>query len=270
MPKKTYLRPPNDDYAPDTNIQLGHIWLNPKDPGSFIGPPLPIPGDISVNRTYKESWTIDFGRNAHSKIGYWAKIAQLPVAAGGYTMWGRSQGGVYTVPRMDTYSIEPTPDYAKASIALAPPKNIRKGSNFYMVTGVKIARGGSGSTVESKDIGADITLGVDATIGGIPAEVGGEIGHSTAGYSRQSFSSASDYVFAYRVREIFYHKTELKIKAFNKGAVLGEGLSPSVGNGESEVGFIIEEAEAGNKDFVVAGEIDSFIDDDGEEVDIVL
>lgn len=88
MSKKTYLRPPNDDYAPDTNIRLGHVWLDPKDPGSFIGPPLPIPGDIDINHTSKESWSIDFGRKSQSKIGYWAKIAQpggsRPTARGSY------------------------------------------------------------------------------------------------------------------------------------------------------------------------------------------
>ncbi|KAF3220277.1 hypothetical protein TWF191_007252 [Orbilia oligospora] len=269
MPKKTYLRPPNDDYAPGTNICLGHVWSDPRDPGSIIGPPLPIPGNIDINHTYKESWTMDLGRNSQSKIGYWAKIAQLPVAAGAHTIWGRSQGSVYTVPGMDTYSIEPTPEYVKASASLASSESIRKGSSFYMVTGVKIARGGSATNIDSKDLGADIILGVDVTTASIPIEVGGEVGYSTGRYNNQSFGSSSDFVFAYRVREIFYEKRILKTREYNKGAVLGEGLPSQSWEEGSKAQFTIDEAETGDEDFAAEGDIDVFEDDDGHEVNIV-
>ncbi|KAF3317975.1 hypothetical protein TWF173_009795 [Orbilia oligospora] len=245
-------------------------WLqNPGDPGSVIGTPLPIPGNIDINHTYKESWTMDLGRNSQSKIGYWAKIAQLPVAAGAHTIWGRSKGSVYTIPKMDTYSIEPTPEYVKASTSLASSDSIRKGSNFYMVTGVKIARGGSATNVESKDIGADVILGVDVTTASIPIEVGVEVGYSTGGYNNQSFGSSSDFVFAYRVREIFYEKRILKTREYNKGAVLGEGLPSESWKEGNKAQFTIDEAEIGDEDFIAEGGIDVFEDDDGQEVAIV-
>ncbi|KAF3287640.1 hypothetical protein TWF970_007351 [Orbilia oligospora] len=245
-------------------------WLqNPGDPGSVIGTALPIPGNIDINHTYKESWTMDLGRNSQSKIGYWAKIAQLPVAAGAHTIWGRSKGSVYTIPKMDTYSIEPTPEYVKASTSLASSDSIRKGSNFYMVTGVKIARGGSAMNVDSKDVGANVILGVDVTMASIPIEVGGEVGYSTGGYNNQSFGSSSDFVFAYRVREIFYEKRILKSREYNKGAVLGEGLPSQIWKEGNKAQFTIDEAETGDDDFIAEGEIDVFEDDDGQEVAIV-
>jgi hypothetical protein len=101
MLKKTYLRSPNDDYAPDNNIQLGYVWRDPRDPGSFIGAPLPIPKDMTINHNYKGSWTIDLGRESHGKIGLWAKIAQLPVTTDARTHWDNAEDCAYSVPTME-------------------------------------------------------------------------------------------------------------------------------------------------------------------------
>jgi hypothetical protein len=270
MPKKTYLRSPNDDYAPDNNIQLGYVWRDPRDPGSFIGAPLPIPKDMTINHNYKGSWNIDLGRESHGKIGLWAKIAQLPVTTDARTHWDNAEDGAYSVPTMETYSIEPTPAYVKASVASVSAEILKSGDNLYMITGVKIARGGEGSNRESKNFGTDTKVGVDATATGAPVEVGGQVSYSRGAHNNQEFGSTGDFVFAYRVREMFYKKGVLKTKEYNKGAVLGEDMIP-VGKSEGgELELVIEDAEVGDDDVEVDGELYSFIDDDGEECDIVI
>ncbi|KAK6352241.1 hypothetical protein TWF730_009072 [Orbilia blumenaviensis] len=274
MPKKTYLRPPNDDYAPDTNICLGHVWRDPKDPGSFIGPPLPIPWDIAINHTRKESCSIDLSHDSHVNVGFWAKVATLPITAGAFTSCGTAKSSIYNIPTMDTYSIEPTPEYVSASVGPASAEDIRRGCNFYMVTGVKIARGGSGLNTEYKTLGVGAAIGVDATAVGVPVEVGKEIGYLRGGDSSQSFGSTSDFVFAYRVREVFYsRKRVLKTKQYNKGAVMGaiETITPT-DEEKVETQYVIEDAEIGDDDFDF--EIDGggypFVDDNGEEVGFII
>ncbi|KAF3923761.1 hypothetical protein ABW20_dc0110710 [Dactylellina cionopaga] len=224
MTKKTYLRPPNDDYAPDNNIQLGHIWRDPKDPGSFINTPLPISDDIKVNHTHKGTWAIDIGHESHTKISFWARIAQI----------------------------------------------VGSGDNLYMITGVKIARGGDGSLSESKNFGIGNGAELDATAVGVPVGVGGQISYSKGAHGNQGFGSTGDFVFAYRVREIFYRKGVLKTKEFNKGAVLGEGMVPISKSERSELKIVIEDAEVGDDDVGGHGDIYPFIDDDDEECEIVI
>ncbi|EWC48475.1 hypothetical protein DRE_02244 [Drechslerella stenobrocha 248] len=270
MPKKTYLRPPNDDYEPDNNIRLGHVWRDPRDPGSFIGAPLTLPKDIKVNHTSKGSWTIDLGHESNYRVGLWAKIPLFPVGGNAGTHWSKDNSVGYKVPLMDTYSIEPTPAYVKDSIAAASAEILKSGDNLYMITGVKIARGGTGHDTKSRGFGVDTSIGVDATAVGVPIEVGEDIGFSRSTSSRQEFGSTGDFVFAYRMREIFYKKRVLNTKEFNKGAVLGDDVRIQSAHEGRPLEFVIAEAETGDDDEEDDGEAFSFVDDDGEESEIVF
>jgi hypothetical protein len=271
MPKKTYLRPPTDDYATDKNIRLGDVWRNPRDPGSFIGAPHPIPDEIEINHTYKGSWTIDLGRESHVKAGLWAKIAQLPITADARAHWDNVEDGAYKVPTMETYSIEPTPAYVKASVADVSAEISKSGDNLYMITGVKIARGGEGLNKESRNFGVGSSVAVSAAVGTrVPVDVGGQFSYSKGDHHHQGFGSTGDFVFAYRIREIFYKRGVLKTKEYNKGAVLGEDMI-SDGKADTEKPrFIIENAEIGETDVEVDREIVHFIDDNDDECDFVI
>lgn len=270
MPKRTYLRSPTDDYEPDKNIQLGHVWRNPRDPGSFIDEPLPIPKNIPINHVPKGTWKINLGRESHGNLGLWAKLAQLPITNNARIHWDEVEDGSYKVPTMDTYSIEPTTAYVEASVASVSAEILKSGDNLYMVTGVKIARGGEGSNKESKNVGVENETGVDLTTSGAPVEVGTQVSYSKGAHNNQEFGSTGDFVFAYRVREVFYKRGVLKTKEYNKGAVLGEGMTPVGTEEEGPEIYVIEDAEVGDGDYEADGECYSFIDDDGEESEIVI
>ncbi|KAG4252403.1 hypothetical protein FPRO04_02186 [Fusarium proliferatum] len=83
MNKKSALiniRAPNLDYEPNKAIRLGHIWKHPMDPGSFCGPPLPIPEDMETNHTFKAPWHIGKGR-ANKPTDNYVKESVKAVAA---------------------------------------------------------------------------------------------------------------------------------------------------------------------------------------------
>ncbi|KAJ5735195.1 uncharacterized protein N7483_000320 [Penicillium malachiteum] len=96
---------------------------------------------MKTNHTSKDSFTINLGHNSHGDSGFWAKVVQLPIMAAAGTHWDNAAGGAYKISTMDTYSIEPTPEYVEKSVASVSAETLRAGSNLYMVTGVKIARG---------------------------------------------------------------------------------------------------------------------------------
>jgi hypothetical protein len=225
---------------------------------------------MKINHNYKGCWTIDLGRESHGKFGFWGKMAQLAVTADSRTQWDSIEDGAYRVPTMDTYSIEPTPAYVKASVASVSAEILKSGDNLYMITGVKIARGGEGSTRESNNVSTDTKVGVDATAAVAPVDAGAQVSYSKGAHNGQGFGSTGDFVFAYRVREIFYKKGVLQTKEYNKGAVLGEGTMIPVGTSEGELELVIEDAEVGDDDIKFDGELYSFIDDDGEECEIVI
>ncbi|KAK2820011.1 hypothetical protein FQN49_007810 [Arthroderma sp. PD_2] len=261
MPIKTYIRSPNDDYAPGNNIQLGHVWRNPRDPGSFVGTPIAIPGDIEINHTQKGSWTIDLGCDSNAQIGFWAKIAQLPIISSISGQWGKTQDGAYKIPTMDTYSIEPTPAYVKASVESVAMDILKAGYNLYMITGVKVARGGEGSNKESMNSGAGLKAGMDTWV---PLEGSEQISYSKGKYNNSGFGSTGDFVFAYRMRELYYRKGVVDHREYNKGAALGENMIP-IDNSDEEEMFVIKDAKIDDDDVEIDGDRYSIAGGDDEE-----
>lgn len=271
MTKKTYLRAPNLDYEPDKAIQLGHVWRKPQDPGSFIGTPLLIPDEIKINHSYKSPWTTEKGRESHGIIGIWLRFLQaVGVWAEGSISWDSADDASYSFPKMDTYSIEPTPDYVKASVATVEAEVVRSADNLYMITGVKIARSAKGSESAKNNLAVNAKAGLDGTPAGADATGGPKFNVARGRYNIESFGESSDVVFAYRVREIFYEKGVFKSREYNKGAVHGEGLV-SMSEGDGAVARVsIESAELGDDDVVVEGEVYPFVDADGEECDFII
>ncbi|KAI8723653.1 hypothetical protein NCS52_00221700 [Fusarium sp. LHS14.1] len=269
-----YIRAPNLDYEPDKAIRLGHIWRNPLDPGSFCGQPLTIPHEMETNHTYKAPWFIGKGRSTGGSVGVWAKFLQVVgVTAQANFNWNNADDMAHTFQRLDTYSIEPTPEYLKASIEAVAEDSIKKGERLYMITGVKIARGAVGTIFSSRTVGARGRVGASGASQGVDAEGGPYFDASRNEYSGVSYGESSDFVFAYRVRKILYQKGGYKTKvgAHTDAMYAGAGLPLTVDVGAKAGAFAIgvDGAELESVDFGVDDGFSDkamlFIDDDGEE-----
>ncbi|KAK4034629.1 hypothetical protein C8A01DRAFT_38888 [Parachaetomium inaequale] len=292
-PKKTYLRAPSLDYAPNTAIRLGHVFRRPTDPGSFIpGTPLPLSQEMHshLNHTRKTGFTFSAGREKHGLVGAWLGFLEAVFGASidAGVSWDRGAQSTFAFPVLDTYSVEPTPAYVAASVALAVEAGaVGRGENLYMVTGVKVARAtadavggdgdgeGGGAAVGSGSIAVSESrlrgFGLTARVGVAEIPVGPEVEVSWSRCTGQAFDGSSDFVFAYRVREIFYEKGVLRTREYNKGALLGEGVGYTAsGEGVDGDGWCVESAELGDEDVAVDGEVYSFLDDDGEGCDMII
>jgi hypothetical protein len=279
--KRTYLRPPLPDYAPNTAIRLGHLFRQPLDPGSFIAgsPLLPFPADMctSLSHTRKERFTYSAGREKTGLVGAWlAFLEMIPgvgVSVEGGVTWERGDGVRYEVPVLETCSVEVSEGYVRGCVDLAVREGaVRRGENLYVVTGVKVAKGGEHEG-GGKIVGRESVVrgyGVEAAVGVAGAPVGPEVGVAWRREGGMAFEGSDDFVFAYRVREIFYDKGVVRTREYNKGAVLGEGMVPAANgeNGDGEV--FVERAGLGDEDVVVDGEVYSFVDDDGQDCDMVI
>lgn len=267
---KTYLKPSKPDYAPDTAIQLGLVWTDPRDPGSFIGQRLSFPEDIKVNHSWKDDWATTDTCENHGTARIWARFIEFLGPHTG-TRWDRSQSEGLSCARMDTYSIEPTPQYVRDSVQAVQQSTLQQGHNLYMITGLKIARHGRAWCETSSGVQFDGGVSADVTpFTGIPLGAGIEAGIAHANFEGEKFAHASDFVFAYRVREIFYKKSAIRTREYNKGAlhgsdVLGYDDAIECYNPEVEVTKTV----LSTKDVVVKGESLSFRDDDEEECEFI-
>lgn len=231
---KTYFLSPNLDYPP-SSISLGSIWSDPGDPGSCINRdgPLPFPSNMPIEKSWKTDWDNERDRQRKGLIGIWARFLQVVgMDAEASVTWDRIKASAYKFDRLDTEFVEPTAKYVKESVLSDSIAQYIITNDFkkpvYMVTGVKIARGADVALAKSKEAGTHMRAGVDGTPGGIPGRAGPEVTISSKDSEKTSFGGSSDFVFAYRLRKIFYEKGQVRNTEYNKGALYG------VNTGESD------------------------------------
>ncbi|KAJ5218047.1 uncharacterized protein N7498_000146 [Penicillium cinerascens] len=130
--------------------------------------------------------------------------------------------------RLDTEYIIPTIEYIEESIrqpeALKTLSQQNYEKNLYMITGIKTAIGGAKiKTILSKKKGMKLKIGADLTSLGIPIQAGPMLEPSSSNSEGTAFSDSSDFVFAYRLREIYYSQKSgvIKTKDYTKGAAYG-------------------------------------------------
>jgi len=211
--KRTYIPAPNCDYPPGGSIALGRILTDPFDPGTCLNPdgPLPFPQNMPKQLHTKEDWKHEKQRSHGGLIGLWAKFLQfIGVTVEANVGWSSSKGDVYEFDELFTEFIDPTPEYIENSVLDLPVAKHIIDSAFkdpvYMITGVKIAKGAAVAIGRSRELSGNIRAGVDATSTGTPASGGPEASVNSKRQEDFGFRSSSEFVFAYRLREIYYDK----------------------------------------------------------------
>lgn len=237
--KKTYFLAPNLDYPPSSNISLGRIWTDPSDPGTCINPdgPLPFPSNMQVQHGHKTDWKNKTGGQHKGLIGIWARFLQVVgIDAEANVTWHNSKGDTFEFMKLYTEFIDPTTEYYTQSVLEPSVADYIAETKFrksiYMITGVKIARGADVKQESSKEAGTHLKAGIDGTTTAAPVAVGPEVTISSSKSETTSSKGSSDFVFAYRLREIYYSKGKFKHREHNKGALQDVGGSSTKGSTE--------------------------------------
>lgn len=230
--KKTYFLAPNFDYPPNGSLSLGRILSDPTDPGSCIDPDgqPPFPDNMQPRHVEKTDWKSERFRERGGLIGLWARFLQVVgVDAEASVNWSRTQDSVYSFAKLDTDTIDPTKEYVAQCVTTLLVAAFIIESNYkkpvYMITGVKTARGADAAFGKSRTMGANSQFGVVGTSTGAPAAGGPKMSFHTSDSEKTSFGGSADFVFAYRLREIFYEKGQVKHKEYNRGALYNTSVS---------------------------------------------
>ena len=234
---KAYFIAPTRDCPPSGPIALGSIITSPLSPELSLNPPLPI-NQTTVSRRTEANWKLEVSKYKKGKVGLWTSFLQIAgVGADLHVSHEQSAHSVYEFERLDTYTFWPSKSYVKASVMAPEVQAFLEGKrcrqNVYMITGISIAVGATVSHMALRRRGVFVHAGVDGTTSGVPFSAGPKVNAEWGGMQGTSSQRGSDYVFAFRIREICYTmKRGIVEREYTKGALFGLG---DIGQGDSEM-----------------------------------
>ncbi|RSL79811.1 hypothetical protein CEP51_007060 [Fusarium floridanum] len=274
---KTYVVTPNFS-MPSDFLQLGDIVVNPLDLELV---PLnrkarvKIPDDDLSQVGIMEKFSATRQKLLSGRFGLWATFLAclgIPVSADLGLFLERNSKDVISAGELHTHEFIATDEYVSKVIKQDAVKMYLKDSKYavpvYMITGLKIAKGAS--------VNLDDGVKLDAKVGvTLPKAVADAkpviqiIRNRTDGIS---FTSKTDFILAFRAREVTYdgvkaqHKLSLEGTSMLDGdeevtgeilATLGDDYSRDEATREAdeeefEVRFLEEEDESGEVEWIVA------------------
>lgn len=127
---------------------------------------------------------------------------------------------------METSFFEPTEEYLKVAVNVPSVIEVLEKQGykkpFFMITGVKVVSGASKAVSTKKHgFGGDFSAQGDLTGAGAPGvSPGGRVGYDRDRSEHVEWESAEPYVFAFRLREVYYRQgTTLESRAYTRGAL---------------------------------------------------
>ncbi|KAF2107952.1 hypothetical protein BDV96DRAFT_587990 [Lophiotrema nucula] len=266
--EKFYFHAPTTDSPVDGPIFLGAIITHPRNADSPLNS-RPIPIDTNIMDVYTDeipNYSVTLEKKTTGTLGIFASFLAQILGIGGDVTGerGNTDSENWTCESLKTTSFNPTPEYIKSSLESSAVKQFLEedkgwllSSKVYMITGLKLAYGATGTIEYAKSKGINLHLSLDATSLGVPVEAGPEFGINRENKLKQEFGKKTPFVLAFRMRKI---NVTPGGKITNKpvtGGMLGTGSS------ESDAG---EDGEAEQPEYIVDGLDEE--DADANEFDI--
>ncbi|KAF4541807.1 uncharacterized protein LTHEOB_8388 [Lasiodiplodia theobromae] len=282
---KTYFLPPKPDIAPNTSIKLGSIILSPHLAEEPLSPnPPPIPPHLHQPDHIETDWSWTTSQHRSHNAGIWTSFLQLFLGAG-IDVSGeaaRSASDAWSAARLTTQRFVPDLAYVRQAVAADEVQEYLgsegsfRAKKIYMVTGVKIASGAGVESGVEREMGVNFSPGVDGSGVGVPLALGMAVGGSRGFSDVRSSRSVTDFVFAYRLRQIRYKvkggEEFVTHREFSEGAFYGEEMQDIL-SGPPTIEFEAEDLEdqdASGEDFEATQVLDVPGDDEGEDCQVAV
>lgn len=279
--KPLYIPVRNQDYEYRPNestgwLNVGSVLTKPTEPESLLeGYSIIAPHD---DVPIKHTWKVDFQSKdeKHKSQGYGVsaelfKTLPIPIELNAASSNESTTMSDISAKRLETYIMTPTTAYLDQVLKTPSVQEyLRKNkyfSSLYIVTGIRVARHGSGS--KSNSHSSEIELGARIDAGGISGapgmlDVGPNFGRTKEIKRKEEWTACSDYIYAYRVAKIGQSLKGNRPKlTYHKGELYGLDIDFEEQNWSDEhfdLGVYMEDEEWAEAD---ASPID--MDDDGDE-----
>jgi hypothetical protein len=166
-----------------------------------------------IERSYQEGVKQGCSFSLGTSFGIWASADLLPVQGNNGAQRQSTSAASWNFAQLESQIFTPRLDYVAEALKSQTVVDQIKRSKFnfrkrlYMVVGVRIARGAGKSAQTSRSFGLSAGIGIDpAFLGGLPITAGVEGSFDRSAAQTESFQGSSDFVYAYRLFEIYYGK----------------------------------------------------------------
>lgn len=229
---KTYIPAPNFSMTPppDGPLDLGHILEDLS--YSSVESPLNEEGYVEITHRFKPDKKIGFRKSRNEllsgEFGIFAKfLAIFGVGAEAETTFEKGADNILAVETLETITFAASKDYIEKSMEADGVKIHMEACEYkdpiFMVTGMKIARGASLESSQSKKFGWKLRFGFSHP--GVPAEAGPKAGMTKSRSEEESFDGSTDFILAIRVKKICYREGKLVTEEYNKGATMMDDVT---------------------------------------------
>ncbi|KAK2592061.1 hypothetical protein QQS21_010240 [Conoideocrella luteorostrata] len=184
----------------------------------------------------------DFG------LGVYAQFLQLATGTEVEAMHSKQASNTFAFDTMTTLAFEPTPEYVQEAIKAAPavqswlrePKQrFAPFSSLYLVTGMKLVKGGRIKYSNSNNTTAKVSAGINMPTLGTTV---GPKGHWSRAVSDETeFNRESEFVFAFRLKRLKFGRN-VKMEEYNKGAFLAVGDAEEE-NDDASLSVLVEDVD---------------------------
>lgn len=147
--RPTYMLAPNWDIPPDGALPLGIIIADPRDPLLALNRPtrIPVP-QVEVTSMKHPGWKRTYSELLSGRIGIWSNFLASVLGIGADVAWKghRDTDKVYKCDELETIYWQPSNEYITQSLQIPAVEEYLADSwlnSIYIVTGLKIAWGGS-------------------------------------------------------------------------------------------------------------------------------
>lgn len=235
--KPVWFLPRTRDRPVVSAMALGDITGSPWNPEDVLNESAPPAVPKHLLRHLEEapwSWTREL---AISKSGgVFASFLKFTGTGGDIMHTVESaHTDVYNAERLVTEEFAPNAEYIEKVLqdegveeAFVGPSGKKR---MYMITGLKIAYGATKATEVMKMRGVHAHVGLDASAMAAPVTVA-PMGHWSSSVKESQSAGKSDFVFGFKSRVLKRKKSQVKHKAYDRGAQYG------LGQGDVDEGYL--------------------------------
>jgi hypothetical protein len=217
--KKTYFLVPPGSSPAVGSIVLGNVISDPALPTDAVNQrPLAFPLSIPISYSIPlKNWKWIKAPAAKASGGIFAQfvgVVDFEISAHKDKETKRE----YFCKELETQSFQVSDEYIGLIKALPEVQaKILRRESLYVITGIKIAKGATVNEEAFKALGVRLATTVDLTaLGGAPIKVGPQAEFDRSVPDRLEYNIEEDFVFAYRLEEIFYRWRNVRSRPFGK------------------------------------------------------
>ncbi|KAL2783373.1 hypothetical protein BJX66DRAFT_344979 [Aspergillus keveii] len=257
---KSWILTTSQDYQPGGSLSLGQVLLDPGNPaGALISTgAIAIPPEKTRDRTEKRIVEIENSNSLQTSFKTWLKLNAPGFAKLGFNVDDSEIESTKSKWKIDTLAADlfvPSLDYVRKVMGV---QEVKDNTEWYMaqrrifiVTGIRIANASMNvDEAASRDVSGEGEVSGKDPITSVGGGGGGKFQKNSDTSQITEADSMSDFVFAYRLHEVYYRLWLSPPKPYTRGETSaigsGEKITTTGGSKEASVkpkGYEVEGVE---------------------------